>query len=289
MNRILRLFIFVVFTVAVAYIAIDLGLAWIMVSGMTHPGCRAQQALDQLRLPEEHWLNTEDGISIRIWYYPSQNGAAILAFGGMAGSLGNQLPPVAPLIRAGYGVVQVDNRNCARPSAPVTLGGNELYDAEAALEFLLSRPEIDPDRIGAFGFSMGGATAIRVAARHPQIQSVVRDGGFSNLGDLLSPKNTQSFPARIYQSTVWMLFLNRSGIDPWKVSPMDDLASISPRPVLLIYGELEAEAGIEQSGAGDETVELWIVPGGTHGQNHILAPVEFEGRVLNFFEQTLSK
>ncbi|MBU1661719.1 MAG: acetylxylan esterase [Chloroflexi bacterium] len=283
-RHVLRLTIFAAVTLVAALAALDVGLAWIFVSGMTHPGCRQPQLVAGLPAPETHWLPTQDGLALRVWYYPSQNGAAILVFGGLTGSLGDSLPPVIPLIRAGYGVLQIDSRACANPPAPVTLGGNEIYDAGAALEFLLSRPEVDSERIGAIGFSMGGATALRAAAANPQIRTVVRDGGFSNLGELLSPAESASIPQLIFQSTVLAIYQYQTGVDPWAVDPIGDLPAISPRPVLLIFGEHEAASGREQFEAAREPKELWIVPGGTHGRNQIVAPEEYERRVFEFFE-----
>ena len=287
MKRIFRLLIFASVTLAIILIGMNFGLSWIMVSAMTHPFCQTPSNIPGLAAPEEHWLATEDGISIRAWYYPSRNGAAVITFGGMGGSLGNRLPPVDFLVRAGYGVLQIDSRACAKPSAPVTQGHDELYDAEAALEFLLEQPEIHPRRIGAAGFSMGGASALRVSARHPEIQAIVRDGGFSNLGELLIPKESQSLPEQILQSTIFKLYTFRSGIDPWKVDPIADLKLISPRPVLLIYGEHEAEYGWEQYHSSNEDVELWIVPDGSHGQNHQIAAGEYTKRVGDFFDRFL--
>jgi len=289
MKRLLRLLTFAIVSLVVILIVLNFGLAWILVTGMTHPFCQTPQIIAGLPTPEEHWLTTEDGILIRIWYFPSQNGAAILTFGGMSGSLGNRLPPATHLIQAGYGVIQVDSRACARPSAPVTQGYYELYDGEAALEFLSTRPEVDSQQIGVTGFSMGGATALRVAAHHPEIQAVVRDGGFSDLGALLSPRDSQSLPARIFQATIFMFYKFRSGIDPWEVDPIADLKLIHPRPVLLIYGEHEATGGWEQYHSAVENVDLWIVPDGSHGRNHQVAPEEYSQRVLDWFNQSLLK
>ncbi len=259
------------------------GLAWRFAYGLTHPACLTPAPILGLDAPQTVWLLTEDGIQTQIWYYPSHNGAAILVFGGVTGALGNTIPPVQTLIAAGYGVVQVDSRACSQPPRPVTLGGDELLDAEAALGFLLNRPEVDSNRIGAIGFSMGGATALRLAARHPQIKVVVRDGGYSNLGSLLSPEGHAPRYRAIFQQTTQLMFRQITKIDPWAISPIDDLKAISPRPVLLIYGEAEAEPGLEQFEAAGDPKTLWIVPGGAHGSNHIAAAGEYERRLLDFF------
>lgn len=288
-HRYLRLFMFAIFAMLVAYPVFNTGLAWLYIFALTHPGCSINpKPIQDLPAPEEHQIHTHDGLTMRVWYYPSQNGVAVLALGGMRGSLGESLPPVSFLVRQGYGVLQIDGRSCARPPALVTLGYDEVQDAAAGLEFLLSQPEIT--RVGAIGFSMGGVTVIRTAARHPEITTIVAEGGYYNLGNhLVKPYDSHSVPRQIFLYTVAGMYWLQTGVTPWKSSPIDDIPSISPRPVLLIYGENELYNGRGdlQYEAAREPKELWIVPGGNHGTNHQVAPEEYERRVLDFFDQTL--
>lgn len=287
--RLIRYTILVISTIAVIFLAIDLGLAWIFVSGLIYPKCLDPQPLPDTAQPVEAWVATRDGHSIRIWYYPHKNGAVIISLGGLNGSLGTQIPPVKSLIRGGYGIVQVDTRACGVPPAPVTLGGDELYDAEAALAFSTAQAGVNPDQIGTIGFSMGGTTAIRLAARHPEIQAVVRDGGFTDLADMLAPTEGASIQQKIFQNTIYWIFSMRTNLDPTTVSPIQDIRMLNPRPVLLIYGEAEAESGKAQFEVASYPKELWIVPDGTHGRNHVVAAEEYEQRLLDFFNQSLLK
>ncbi len=212
----------------------------------------------------------------------------LIALGGPSGSLGQSLPPVEFLLQSGFGVLQIDSRACATPPAPVTLGANELMDAEAALDFLRSRPEVE--RIGAFGFSMGGVTAIRTAARHTEIAALVAEGGYYNLGnDMVEPEQPKPIYLSLFLHTIAELFRFQYGINPFEISPLDDLPRISPRPVLLIYGENElndSHADL-QFAAAREPKQLWIVPGGAHGTNYRIAAQEYERRILEFFSQAL--
>ncbi len=163
-RRLLRLAQFALVIGLAAYLAINTGLAWMYVNALTHPGCPSPPSpITDLPAPEEYWLETADGLRLRAWYYPSRNGAAIIALGGMGGALGQNLPPVDFLIREGFGVLQLDTRACARPAAVVSLGAKEVQDAEAGLSFLADRPEVM--EIGIFGFSMGASAALRMAAR----------------------------------------------------------------------------------------------------------------------------
>lgn len=273
------------------FVAGNVALAWFFVGALTRPNClRNRVPPSEFPSPVEKWLQTSDGLSIRVWYYPSQNGAAVIAMGGTTGSLGELLPPVEPLLKAGYGVLQIDSRVCANPPAPVTLGYHEINDAAAGLSYILSRPDVDPKRIGIFGFSMGGVSAIRMAARYSEIEAVLAEGGYYNLGDdLVEMGSQQDVFQKVFLYTIAGVFWLRTGVNPWDSSPVDDLPRISPRHVFLVYGEHEAISGKAQlqfSSAG-EPKSIWIVPDGSHGRNHIVAPGEYERRVLEFFDQSL--
>jgi dipeptidyl aminopeptidase/acylaminoacyl peptidase len=288
--RITRLAVFSLATLLIALVGIYFVIAWIYIYALTQPPCQTPRPIPAYPHPEEHHLTTEDDLQIRAWYYPSQNGAAILSLGGPGGSLGTRIPPVDILLDEGYGVLQIDSRACAQPPAPVTLGYDETLDAAAGLAFLLSQPEVDPQRIGAYGFSMGGVTTIRVAARHPEISAALPEGGYYNLGDhVLKTPRTIPGLEKLFRFTIALAYRLNTGINPWSSSPIDDIAQISPRPVFLIYGEYEVDngGGRLQYEAAEEPKELWVVPHGNHGRNHLVAPEEYRRRVLDFFNQAL--
>jgi dipeptidyl aminopeptidase/acylaminoacyl peptidase len=275
-----------------ALLAVDVTIAWLYVSALTRPGCPQAAFLDGLPEPEQHRLRLDDGRALRAWYYPSENGAAILAMGGLGGALGRKLPPVVPLIRAGYGVLQIDTFACAEPPARVTLGAREVDAAAAGVDFLLLRPDVHPARIGAIGFSMGGVTLIRAAARQPHIRALVAEGGYDHLGEHITrPGVEKPLPRAVFLHTVAAVYWLQTGVNPWRVSPRADIAAISPRPVLLIYGgnEVVRGGGWAQHEAAGEPKQIWIVPGGGHGGNYRIAPDAYERRVLNFFERYLGE
>lgn len=279
-----------VFSIALFLIGVDFSAAWIYVGALIHPPCSLPTPSPNFPTPEQLQLNTEDGILIPAWYYPSRNSAAIITLGGMGGALGSALPDVEPLLETGYGVLQIGSRACATPIRPVTLGANEVYDAAAGLAFLHTRAEVDPAQIGIFGFSMGGAGAIRTAARFTQISAVLAEGGYFNLGeDFVEPGMDEPPARKLFLYTIAGVFWLRTGVNPWQVSPVTDIGRLSPRPLLLIYGEREAASGRAQLqfDAAGEPKALWIVPGGDHGQNHRVAPEIYAQRVVDFFNQSL--
>ena len=97
--------------------------------------------------------------------------------------------------RQGYAVLQVSPRGhhmsdgVFRPGFPglMTSGIDDprtyayrgLYcDAWRAVDVLLSRPEVDPDRVGVTGGSQGGALSLIATAGRPQVRCVAADVPF---------------------------------------------------------------------------------------------------------------
>lgn len=288
-RRFLRLAALTLLISLAVYLAANLSLAWVFSYVLTHPGCNpAPKKLAGVPEPEVIRLTAADGRSLQAWYYPGSNGAAILAAGGMSGALGDSLPPVAFLAQEGYAVLQIDTRACADPPAAVTLGGKEADDLRAGLRFLLGQPDVE--RVGVFGFSMGAAAAIRATAAQPEIAAVVAEGGYYNLGnDFTEPDVSESAPRKLFLYSIALTFWAQSRVNPWRISPLDELARLSPRPVLLIYGEGEAGSGRAQLqfSAASEPKDLWIVPGGDHGTNHHVAPEQYRQKITAFFDRHL--
>jgi pimeloyl-ACP methyl ester carboxylesterase len=282
-----RLLIFIVAITLVIIFIFLLGLSWRFISILVHPECKEHEPPINLPPPQVNWLTTKDGHKIQSWFYPPNNNAAIIVLGGINGSLNIPNLPIKSLLDEGFGLILIDSRVCSQPPSPVTLGGNEVFDGEAALEFLLKSDAIDANRIGVWGFSMGGATAIRLAAERQEIQAIIRDGGFSNLGELLSPPSEKRFFIRQIQALNTHFFHFFTGINPWQISPIDDLSMMPPRPIFFIFAETEAAMGMEQYDQAKEPKTLWIVQDSQHGNNYNSSPFLYEEKVILFFQKYL--
>jgi fermentation-respiration switch protein FrsA (DUF1100 family) len=119
---------------------------------------------------------------------------------------------------------------------------------------------------------------------------VIAEGGYYNLGDhLVKPKNPTTLPRKIFLYSIAVSYWLQTGINPWYVNPIDDLSAVKPRPIMFIYGEQELNAGQGdlQYAAAQEPKDLWVVPRGNHGTNHITSPEEYQARVLRFFQSTI--
>ncbi len=80
------------------------------------------------------------------------------------------------LANQGYMVVCIDNRGTPSPrgrdwrkSAYRKIGTLAAQDQAAGARELLKRPDIDPERVGAWGWSGGGSTTLNLLFRYPEI------------------------------------------------------------------------------------------------------------------------
>ena len=268
-----------------AYIFLLTGLSWVYTQHLLHPACLpSPPERDGYQSVE---LTTSDGITLDGWWRSPQNGAVILLLGGLGANRDTMLTEADIISEHGYGVLTLSYRHCAEETA--TVGYHEIKELEAMRDFALSQPETE--WLGVLGFSVGGSTAIRGAARMPEIQAVIAEGNYANFHDELTAAHAPSLSMQWQvQQLVVLFFRLRSGISAREISPVDDLPAIAPRPVLLIHGELEADRSRAQwqyesaSSPENANASLWIVPNAGHGAYHRLHPEEYEIRIVEFFD-----
>ncbi|MCA2001605.1 MAG: alpha/beta hydrolase, partial [Chloroflexi bacterium] len=242
-------------------------------------------ALKERNIPYENVkLQTADGLVLAAWYTPPQNGSLILVAHGFGGFRPDHIH--AMLARNGYGVLSWDFRAHGESGGETcSLGFYEQLDAEAALRYALSQPGVE--RVGAWGGSMGAATMILAAAEHREIEAVVSDSAFPSLEDVVR-LNT---PIRIMQPFVLFFAERQGGFDLKRVSPVDRIADISPRAVFIIDGWDGAAVAMNSPyrlfEAAREPKQLWVEEGVPHLATYSLAPLEYEKRVVAFFERYL--
>jgi dienelactone hydrolase len=238
---------------------------------------------------------TDDGLTLRGWYVPSQNGAAIVALHGRGGSRCGMLGISRVLAEHGYGVLLFDLR--AHSASDGELYSHGWRDGVAAAAFLHSQQGIELPRIGAIGFSLGGNVAIQAAARTPDIAAVVGDGAGPYTLDDMPGRNTLldwlSLPGQI--ASIAAIQTQPGEYD--MLSMGKALEAIHPRPVQLITGDAEGSISTDfekrvneqMASCVSDSVSLWIAPGAGHVGAYGLYPDEYEQRVIGFFDAQLLK
>ncbi len=235
-------------------------------------------------------IQLQPGQALTAWYVPSRNGAAVLLLQGHWTGRDGMLAEAEVLARNGYGVMLLDPHTCAGPNVTHTMGQAEINDVAAAVKFLRQRPDVTEGRVGVLGFSMGGVIALESAARIAEIRAVVAEGNFDELSPHITPHLTQnSFVQGLLQQFTVLFYRYYTGLDPNQVRPIESVARIAPRPLLLIAGEDEIEANrtLAQFEAAGHPKELWVVPEVGHGGYQQQWPVEYEQRVVEFLNRFL--
>ena len=136
---------------------------------------------------EEVTVTNEEGLKLVGWYVPSQNRAAIMAQHGYKNDRTDMLEQAAILHRHGYGVLFTSVRAHDRcDGEQISFGYREMADLEAWYQYLLTRDDVDQDKIGMVGNSMGGSLVIQYAAQNENIKAVVAHSAFSSLSDTVA-------------------------------------------------------------------------------------------------------
>jgi len=238
---------------------------------------------------EEITLAAQAGGSFRGYFIPGTNGATIIIPPSLNSGRGSRLPIADILLRHGYAVFIFESRRCAN-MGPLSLGYQEVDEVADALDYLLTREDVDPHQIGIHGFSSAGATAIMAAARLPALKAVIAEGGYGDFEkNALGTDVGEDLVAYFEMLFRWSSKLSYRlviGNHIEQLSPVAVVGEITPRPILLIYGsqEVSLPGGRQQQLVAGDNAELWIVAGAGHGNYPHVAPEEYERRIITFFD-----
>lgn len=201
----------------------------------------------------------QDGVRLSGWFIsgggPGAGPAVLVAHGWRWNRLGtgaeswadnvasvtpvNVLPLVQAIHQLGYHVLLFDLRNHGRSAAapPVSFGLQEANDILGAAAYLRTRPDVDAQRLGALGFSMG-ANAILFALPHAlQLRGAVLVQPFTPAffvprfaRDLFGPwgRLVLALAQPIYRA---------AGGPPWRVLNPRPAAAAAACPLLYLQGQ----------------------------------------------------
>lgn len=142
-------------------------------------------APDAAGLPEaeEHVPTTADGEKVIVWHVPAKPGhSVILHFPGNGDFLAGRVSRFKAMTSDGTGLVALSYRGYAGSSGSPSETGL-LLDADAAYAF--TRERYAPERIMAWGFSLGTGVATAVAAKYP-VGKLILEAPYTSTADVAS-------------------------------------------------------------------------------------------------------
>ena len=232
-------------------------------------------------------FRTSDGLDLQGWYVPSKNGAAVIAFPGRSGPRAH----ARMLARHGYGVLLFDRRGEGESDGDSNIfgwGGDK--DILGAIEFLKSRPDVEPGAIGGIGFSVGGELMLEAASKTEELAAVVSEGaGTRSLSGAMQEvhgfEKWMSMPNFVMQEASVAVFSN--------TAPPPNLTDLAPKieqPLFVIWapngGDIE-HMSREYYRLASGPKQIWAMPTAKHVKGIYDQPQEYERRVVGFFDDAL--
>lgn len=292
----LRLLLFFLLTTSAGLLVLTLGLAYRAAGNYVRP-----HRQPVLRTPAsvgfEHFqdvrLPLRDGRHMVAWYTPSRSGAALILVHGLGGNREHHLELARDLASLGYGTFMPDLRAHGDSDADVsTLGVREASDMASAVAWLRLQPDVDPERLGIYGSSLGAATALLAAAELTALRAVVADSSFASI-DWVVQNQLEPFVRlpRFLGPLISTLGSLQAGVQASTIAPVNVVGQIAPRPLLLIHGTADETFRLDNTqllaAAAGEPTETWILPGVGHAGGYSVNPLVYREKLAEFYGRAL--
>jgi uncharacterized protein len=236
-------------------------------------------------------LHTEDGLELAGSYVAGHNGGVVILVHGSGGDHSGGIRSRAEvLVRNGYGVLAYDARGGGNSEGrPERLGWTWSRDVAAAVDFLRSQG-FKPERIGALGLSTGAEAVLERAGEDERIAAVVAEGAQARTLEevrLLHDAAEEAYVGATFVVSLTAYSVLRQVSEPPPLVEM--IPRISPRPVLLLSSGSGYERELNRAYARSARwpSALWELPGAPHTGALKERPVEYERRIVGFFDRAL--
>ncbi|KAF7806777.1 alpha/beta hydrolase domain-containing protein WAV2 [Senna tora] len=155
------------------------------------PGLTKSYAITPARLRltyEDVWLRSSDGVRLHAWFiklFPDCRGPTLLFFQENAGNIAHRLEMVRIMLqRLNCNVFMLSYRGYGASDGYPSQHGITM-DAQAALDHLSQRSDIDTSRIVVFGRSLGGAVGSVLTKNNPdKVAALILENTFTSILDM---------------------------------------------------------------------------------------------------------
>ncbi|KAK1418624.1 hypothetical protein QVD17_27769 [Tagetes erecta] len=186
---------------------------------------------------EDVWLTSSDGVRLHSWlikFSPDCTGPTILFFQENAGNIAHRLEMVRIMLQKLHcNVFMLSYRGYGASDGYPSQQGI-TRDAQAALDHLSQRTDIDTSQIVVFGRSLGGAVGAVVAKNNPdKVAALILENTFTSILDMagvLLPFLKWFIGGSTSKGLKVLNFVVRS---PW--STIDEIGQVK-QPILFLSG-----------------------------------------------------
>ena len=238
---------------------------------------------------------TADALRLAGWVVtPPRPRGTVALFHGIRQNRGHTLDRTAFLAAAGYRCVAFDHRADGASSGKHTsFGFHEARDVVAVLDTIARRWPHQPR--AALGISMGAAALCYAAHRDPDLDAVILESVYHDIGNAFLSRIGKQYPAwfkRLSTAAVWITE-RRLGLRLSQLAPVEFIGGLAPAAVLLLTGTADTHAPPEDAERLLERCqgpsELWLVPQAGHSDMCQVGGEPYRDRVLDFLERRLAR
>lgn len=267
------------------------GASWWLGGRLTRPAnAKIGERPTDLELED---VELESGTArVHGWWRKGERGrGAVVLLHPMGNDRRSMLDRARLLAERGIGALLVDLRAHGEThGSRITFGLRESEDAATAVDF--ARRASDGGKVGAVGYSLGGASAL-LGARPLPVDALVLEAVYPSLVEAIEARIAMR-TGRLTSKLLAPLFLAqvrpRIGAAAGSLRPIDGIRRVTS-PVLVAGGSHDPKTPFAQTErlyrAASEPKELWRVEGATHEDFLARDPVGYRERVLGFLERWL--
>jgi len=239
---------------------------------------------------EDVWIDAGGGVSLHGWFLPvpGSEGRTVVLLHGSRADQSCFFAYYRFLREAGLQVLAFDYRGYGHSGGELSFRAT-VRDVERVLAAARARPDVDPQRIGLLGVSLGSVFALEAAAGDPTIAALAVE-------DCVSPDaEVERALARrgVWRPCRWLARRLVAGLAlPWGIEPAANAREVRA-PLLVIQGEDDLASMVATSLAVHERARgpraLWIVEGAGHAPAPLaLEDGEYQATVVDFFERAFA-
>lgn len=233
---------------------------------------------------------SQDGTELTGLFFPASPGparGAVVHFHGNGENMTSHFLFSFWLREHGYHVFIFDYRGYGASGGTPDLRG-AVQDGAAALRYLRTRPEVDPERMAVFGQSLGAAIALAALDQDggAGVRALVLESPFASFRSIAQDKLSRFFLTWPLQWPLSRLLFS----DRYRPERM--IRRLPPRPLLVVHGDADRVVPIEHGrrlfAAAREPKQFWTVPSGRHAEAFTRFGSEFRPRLVGFLSDALS-
>ncbi|ELR96401.1 alpha/beta superfamily hydrolase [Gloeocapsa sp. PCC 73106] len=216
---------------------------------------------DELGLPyEDVWLSVtnKQGVeeNLHAWWLPNQSrGDVMLYLHGNASNISHNLELAQKFYQLGFSLLLLDYRGYGLSSGKFPTEAQVYQDTQVAWDYLVQQKGLKPEQIFVYGHSLGGAIAVDLGLRQPQIAGLIIQGSFTSILDIV-----------IHYGGIYRFFPTKVIIN----QRFDSLSKVPllKMPLLFIHGSKDEVIPLAMSeklfAAAKSPKQLLIVPEAGH-------------------------